>query len=439
MNAIQEDVGRQTKVLIAGVAVLFVAGAYLAYSYSGAAAPNQSSVNAVPGNGSTPVAESEHYSEVLEKYNVRNAAVASQSNETYVSVFSSRPQHVPPAPASVHADSSQLPVPAPPFPPAAPDSTAEPSQRPVSGQAATEPGDPQIQERLAQQTEGLLQNWAAVPHSTARIGDIEGARVSANPSGPSDPVASQGIAGAPKPYLLVPAFTLVPALLGTDIDTDENSIVEAAIPSGEFAGATVYAMGYKRINESVDMTFTFMKWMNRSYRINAKSIDKSTMRSSLSGEVNNRYFSRILLPALAMGLARTGQLFEQANTQTVTTPFGGQIQSRSGSPSGKTIAGAIAGGAAEEAGQVLRTDAAELPAKQVLISRNETIGIRFIAPVLSSDEIEPQADRRHDLTEATANPESLRPLPESPRLSHGLRGVPDSANKNARESAFHKR
>lgn len=216
-------------------------------------------------------------------------------------------------------------------------------------------------------------------------------------------------------------------------------MVEAGVPSGEFAGATVYSMGYKRINDSVDMTFTFMKWKNRTYRINAKSIDKSTMRSSLSGEVNNRYFSRILLPALAMGLARTGQLFEQANTQTVTTPFGGQIQSRSGSPSGRTIAGAIAGGAADAAGQVLRTDAAELPAKQVLIPRNETIGIRFIAPVVSSDEIEPHADKQHDLTDAVANPESLRPLPANERPSGDLKDVQDSANRSTQHSAVYQR
>lgn len=416
MNAIQEDIGRQTKVLIAGAAVLVIAGAYLAYTYSGAASVNQSSVNAVPGNGSTPVVESEHYSEVLEKYNARNAAVASQSKETYVSVFSSRPQTVPPAPASAQADASQLQSPPAPFPPAPAERIEEPSQRPALGlgQAASEPADPKIQERLSQQTEGLLQNWTAVSHSTARIGEIGSARVPATPARDRDPVPPQGTAGARQPNLVVPAFTLVPALLATDIDTDENSMVEAAIPSGAFAGATVYAMGYKRVNDSVDMTFTFMKWKSRSYRINAKSIDKSTMRSSLSGEVNNRYFSRILLPALAMGLARTGQLFEQANTQTVITPLGGQIQSRTGSPSGKTIAGAIASGAAEEAGQVLRADAAQLPVKQVLIPRNETIGIRFIDPVVSSDEVEPQADKKHDSMPAAAGSESAdKSLPDA--------------------------
>ncbi|RSZ55244.1 conjugal transfer protein TraO [Massilia atriviolacea] len=406
MNAIQEDIGRQTKVLVASAAVVLIAGAYLAYSYSGAASVNQSAVNAVLRNGSTPVVESEHYSEVLEKYNVRNASAASQSKETYVSVFSSRPQTVPPAPALARAEAYQLQAPTTPFPPAPSDGIAEPSQRPAPGQAPSEPPDPKQQERLAQQTEGLLQNWAAVPHSTARIGEIERTRLPDKPAIRLDALAPHGKAESRQPHLVVPVFSLVPALLGTDIDTDEDSMVEAFIPSGAFAGATLYAMGYKRMNDSVDMTFTFMKWKNRSYRINAKSIDKSTMRSSLSGEVNNRYFSRILLPALAIGLARTGQLFEQANTQTVVTPFGGQIQSRSGSPSGRTIAGAIASGAAEEAGQVLRADAAQLPVKQVLIPRNETIGIRFIDPVVSSDEVEPQVDKKQDAMPAPAAPES---------------------------------
>lgn len=385
MSAVQSDVARQSKVAIIGVAVVGLAVVYLAYTYTAADRATPSAINPVDGGRTAPVAESEHYGAVLGKYNVRNAAAATQTGQTYVSVFSSRPQKVAAPAEQVETAPPQL-LQEPTFPEAPSESRAAHPLQPA-------PADPRWQERLGAQADGLMNNWAAVAHSTARVSEFDYAKAPAQPAfTPAGRNVPPGppVSGAPAQQV-VPAFTLAPALLATDIDTDESSMVEAHIPSGELAGASVYAMGYKRVSNSVDMTFTFMKWRGRSYRINAKSIDKDTMRSTLSGEVNNRYFSRVLIPALALGLGRTGQLFEQADSTTVIGPLGGVVQTR-GSPTGRSVAGAMIGGVATEAGQVLRTDAAQLPVKQVLIARSATIGVRFIEPVFASDEMGERAN-----------------------------------------------
>lgn len=383
MSTLQSDVGRHSKVVLAGGAAAFAAVCYLVYSYAAPNGPAQSSVGAIQTSHGAPVPESMHYGEVLQKYNLRNAAAASQAGESYLSVFSARPQAVPPPPPTEAAA-----VPTASEPPPAP---AQPaigtSQAPVPPMGA----DGRAQQRLAEQGQALMNNWLAVPHTAARVSESIAVTPAATSQVAAKTMAPDADVAGSAP--LVPGFTIAPAVLRTDIDTDETSTVEAQIATGPYAGAAVYAPGYKRMNNSVDMTFTHMTWNGRTYRIHARPIDQHTMRSALSGEVNNRYASRILLPALALGLGRAGQLFEQADTQTIVTPIGGIIQTRSGTPSGRTIAGAVAGGVATETGQVLRSDAALLPVRQVLISRDETIGVRFIEPVYASDEFQPPPAR----------------------------------------------
>lgn len=373
MNTIQTDVGRQGKILVIGGIAATAAAGYVLLTYFAAASAKPSSVGAIQVARGTETRETEHYGQVLGNYNRQNADAAAQTGDTYLSVLSSKSQTVPDT-ASPQPRQTQTPQP---VPAQVPPATPHPSPQ-------YPPADPKQQERIAEQTQGLLANWAAVPHSAARVSEVADyakslVRTSAGESGAAALALPQ--------QRVVAAFALAPAILETDIDTDETSIVSAYIPSGPYADARVFAMGYKRLNETVDMTFTYMEWNGRAYKINAKAIDKDSMRSALSGEVNNRYLSRIFVPALAIGLGKAGQLYEQQNSQTIITPLGSVIQTQSGPPTGRAVAGAFVGGLAQQAGQVLTHDAAQMAIKQVLIPKNETIGVRFIEAVLTSSEI----------------------------------------------------
>jgi len=373
MNTIQADIGRQSKVLLIGAAVALLAGGYIVATYREAAAAKQSSAVAIqPGHG-TPAPESEHYSDVLNHYNKMNAASAEEKGDTYLSVMSSRSNAVPQRGATEPPRQG----------PDAPTLQTAPASAPPA--AARSPQiDQKLNERINEQAQALMVNWSATSHTEGRSGDIgEAARAMAKAQ---NPAGTRTAAGATPAIKLVEDFVPIPAILDTEIDTDENSIVSAFMPSGDYEGAKVFAMGYKRVNNTVDMTFTFMKWKGHTYKINAKALDKDSLRSALSGDVNHRYFSRIIIPALAMGLGRAGQLFEQADTQTVVTPFGTVVRSQSGPPSGKAVTGTILGGAAQQAGQVLTQDAAQMPVKQVIVARHETIGVMFLEPVFATSE-----------------------------------------------------
>ncbi|WP_043460748.1 conjugal transfer protein TraO [Azohydromonas australica] len=402
MTHIQADFGRQT-VVVAALALVGVAGvSYLGYSWWQSSRSTPSNVAAVPGNGQGVAAEeSARYRQILDEYNQRNAAIAKAGNGTYVSVPSTRGVSTPPGMAEDAPPAAPAPASAPAAAASAPPPAATVS---VQQQLAV---DPDRVGQLEEQVKALMDNWSAEKHGLAIVAqDGKAYTASLQPPQPAAPPSSQQLADAPGEQL-VPGYELVAAELRTGIDTDEDSLVEAAIPAGPYAGAHVFAPGYKRLENTVDMTFTGMTWRGRTYKINAKAVDKDSLRTALSGEVNNRYFSRIVLPALATGLGRVGQLFERSGSTTVISPLGGAVITAPESVSGRQVAGAVVGGAAQQAGNVLAHDAAAMPVKQVLVPPNTTIGVRFLAPVFASDEVRGNTTP----TPAVASGNTRSPLP----------------------------
>ncbi|MBY0240694.1 MAG: conjugal transfer protein TraO [Burkholderiaceae bacterium] len=409
MSIFQADVGRQFKIVVAACASAVLGLGYLAYSYVHSSGQHTTEISPIQAGNGTNAEESEHYSDVLHRYNTVNATSAIDTGSTYLSAMSSRAQQVPPGPERTKPE-PQAPVQPPPSP--AP-SAAAPSA------AAAPTLDSRQSERIGEQVLAFIGEWTPATHSTARQSDMPQPAVTAR--APSD----AGIESRPQ-QKLVPAFALVPAQLGTDLDTDENSWVFARVPIGEYEGAVLHAPGYRRDNNAVDITFTYMVWNGHTYRVNAKAVDKNSMRTSLAGQVNNRYNSRILLPGIASGLSKAGQLFEQADTQTTTTPFGGVIESRNGPPSSRTIKGTIIGGMATEAAQVLRGDAAQLPPKQVLVARGETIGIRFLESVHLADDVDLKSNTQGAIP---ANTEvGTASTPRSPAKNDTSNGPPAGRN-----------
>jgi len=368
--AAQIDVKRQGWVIIVAIIALTVAIGYIVLSYVQKQNARPSQLTRVQTSHERPGAESERYSEILDKYNRKNADDAEHEGDTYLSVLSSKIDDVP-------IEDTPKTKPAPP---------PQQIQPQVIYQQAPRRNDPKdTDDRM----KNLLGNWTSQPHAVAHVSD--GAAY-AKTIAPATREASNIKQAAmttidPPAQKVVGDFEMLPALLDTDLDTDEQSVVRATIPTGKYKGAVVYAMGYKRVTNSVDMTFTYMKLAGRSYKITAKAVDQQSGRTTLSGEVNNRYFSRIILPAIAGGIGRAGQLYEQSAAQNIITPQGGVIQTYPENPSGRAVAGTILGGIGAQAGRVLASDAAQMPIKQVLIPAGTTIGVLFIGPVLATDDV----------------------------------------------------
>ena len=152
-----------------------------------------------------------------------------------------------------------------------------------------------------------------------------------------------------------------------------------------------------------------------------------SLRAAVSSNVNNRWFSRIILPAVANGLGRTGQLYADSNSQMIITD-GGNAYRSTGTPDGKAVAGTIIGGMGEQAGRVLADDAARLPVKQVTVDRNQLIGIQFVAPVYESDcgENMENASAEQAQQQATPTLSSVQPqqMPQPPAPNYPQQNFP---------------
>lgn len=379
MTKVQADIGRQG-IVVAAVAVILVAAiGYLGYGYwqSNSAKPSDIAAVRVGGRGADSK-ESDHYQQTLKRYNDKNADQAQLDGKTYLSVPSTRAVAVKPEDAAASAPAA---------PPAA---VAQPQQQPpaATGRVAYVQQNAEHGKLVDDQVQGMLMNWATSTPGIARVSkDAKEYAASLVPAQPTPAASGKPPTGDGPIEVIVPGYVLAAAELRTNIDTDESSVTEAVIPSGPYAGAHLFAPSYKRLGNAADFTFNAMAWHGRTYKVTAKPVDLTTGRTALKGEVNNRYFSRILVPALALGLTKAGQLYQQSGTQSVVSPLGGVTVTAPESPSEKAVAGTIVGGIAQQTGTVLNQDAAAEPIKQVTVASDTAIGIRFLAPVLSTDEV----------------------------------------------------
>ncbi|WP_413484645.1 conjugal transfer protein TraO [Morganella psychrotolerans] len=186
--------------------------------------------------------------------------------------------------------------------------------------------------------------------------------------------------------VVIPAYYRGAGEISVGIDSDNSSApVLARFLSGPYAGAILKAPGGAILaGDGVSIQFTEMVLSGTEYKIDAYALDQKTLTASISTDVNNRYFSRIVMPALLKGIGGTGDLYAQANTQVVSNGLN-TTTTRPGSPDGKAVTGVIVGGTAGQAAKVLGQDAAKLPVKQVIVTKGQVIAIQFMKGVYTAD------------------------------------------------------
>lgn len=197
-----------------------------------------------------------------------------------------------------------------------------------------------------------------------------------------------GMADSAPAQVIVAPGSRPGAVIDSAVDSDNlNAIVLAHIPAGPLAGATLTARGIQLAGDGVTVHFTQMTLNGTGYNTDAWALTDDTLQSSVATDVSHRYFSRIILPAIAQGIGGVGQLYKDQNTQILSTNAG-TITGGTGSVKGSAVAGTIVGGIGASAGQVMASDAARLPATQVRISQNQVIAVLFMKAVTDRDRTE---------------------------------------------------
>ncbi|MCP6291632.1 conjugal transfer protein, partial [Klebsiella pneumoniae] len=113
-------------------------------------------------------------------------------------------------------------------------------------------------------------------------------------------------------------------------------------------------------------------WNRKNYRVDAYALKDDTLMANVATDVNHHYMSRILLPSIAAGIGKAGDLYADANTEILTNGYS-TVTSHAGMPDGEAVAGVVAGGAASNAADVLKSDAAKISPTQVTVDAGQAV------------------------------------------------------------------
>jgi intracellular multiplication protein IcmE len=202
---------------------------------------------------------------------------------------------------------------------------------------------------------------------------------------------TSGSSSAPVvPIEVIPPYWRAPGYIDLGIDSDNSTTpVLGRIDTGKYAGIVLKASdGAKLTGEGVVIHFSEMAYKGINYKVDAYALQEDSLLANVATDVNHRYMSRIVLPALLGGIGGIGEMYSQANTQLVSNGFNSQVV-RPGLPDGAAVLGAMAGGAAGQAAKVLTEDAQRVPATQVTVTKGQVVAIQFMRGVYSGDAIAP--------------------------------------------------
>ncbi|ECD9517178.1 hypothetical protein FNN87_22515 [Salmonella enterica subsp. diarizonae] len=380
--------GKKTLTLVIVAIILVAAAAYLGWGWLHQSADpgSQYNLNRVANNAPVTSQESRQYRELLRLSNQQGAAEAESEGNSFVASLSE---------SRTGADKPVTPPPPP--------STG--TVTPDAGNDTSSPDNDQqdgLSDEQKQQITNLLTElstrWKTsdMQLATAYGGEGQDGQSPFTRWAQSVPglapeaqnAAATALTSAPATtasQIRIPGLARYPGTIDTAIDSDNpESKVLASIPAGKLAGAVLAAQNVQLAGDGVIVNFRTLNFNGMTCTVDAYALNDENRRSSIASDVNHRYFTRIILPAIAGGIGKVGQLYEDSNTQILSTD-GGTLTGRTGSPDGKAVAGVIAGGIGQQTAQVMTQDASRMPVTQVNVDRGQVVSILFMKPVTDKD------------------------------------------------------
>ncbi|EOG4766734.1 conjugal transfer protein TraO [Salmonella enterica subsp. enterica serovar Newport] len=388
--SIEKDAARDGKktlgLVVVGIMVV-AAGGYLGWGWmhQSSTPESQYNLNRVANNASVTSQESRQYRDLLKLSNQQGAQEAESDGNSFVASLSESQQQ----------DETPL-VPRGPVTPVSLNTQSETSQSQNGPQGG-------LNDEQKQQINNLLTQLSARWHtSDMQLATAFGSEgqdgqspfsqwaqsvpgLASHDAASSVQTTATSTTTPTVSRISIPGLVRYPGTIDTAIDSDNpESKVLATIPAGQLAGAVLAAQNVQLAGDGVIVNFKTLDFKGMTCTIDAYALDDETQRSSVASDVNHRYFTRIVLPAIASGIGKVGQLYEDSNTQILTTNSG-TVTGRTGSPDGKAVAGVIAGGIGQQTAQVMSQDASRLPVTQVNVNRRQVVSILFMKPVTDKD------------------------------------------------------
>jgi intracellular multiplication protein IcmE len=261
-------------------------------------------------------------------------------------------------------------------------------------QQAAEQFDASLSQAMQAQLKQLMDSWTPKPGKQVDVSK-EGAG-GAGSGANGKPAETQQVADASGAFHkadekpIVTAGTVSYAQLLTEANSDVPTPILAQIVSGPLAGARAIgsfqvANGY---NDYLVLRFHLADKKGVDYRIDAIALDPDTTLGGMATEVDQRYFTRVILPAAAGFLQGFGQALGQTSS-SVTTNGTTTIVSQAG----PGITQGVAQGAASAASTAASffQSQANLTKPLVVVAAGTPMGLFFVSSVYDPSSAAQQA------------------------------------------------
>src|SRR6202021_599971 len=113
-----------------------------------------------------------------------------------------------------------------------------------------------------------------------------------------------------QPKTIVPAGTVSYAQLLTEANSDVPGPILAQIMSGPLAGARAGGE-FKTLDDYLVLHFALVNFKGKDYQIDAIALDPDTTLGGMATDVDQRYFTRVILPAAAGFMQGLGSALAQ--------------------------------------------------------------------------------------------------------------------------------
>ncbi len=180
--------------------------------------------------------------------------------------------------------------------------------------------------------------------------------------------------------VLIPAGTINYGQVLIEANSDVPGPVLVQLVSGPLAGARLIGEFRVQNDKFLVMAFRSIVVDGLNQPVNAVAIDPGTTLPGVASEVDNRYFSRVLLPAAARFLEGVGGAIAEDSTTTVTVSGDTVIQEQSALDFEQEL-----GRGAEEGFNEIADfmdEQAETIRPLVRVARGTPVGVFFTEPVL---------------------------------------------------------
>lgn len=183
--------------------------------------------------------------------------------------------------------------------------------------AAQQAFDDTLAQAMQRQMQELMNSWN--PHGVKQVSvtkeeDKKDNQTAANANGapttPPLPSYNQG-------KIIVPAGTVNYAQLLVEANSDVPGPILAQILSGPLAGARAVGR-FTVMNDYLVLQFTLVSFKGKDYSINALALDPDTTLGGMATDIDERWISRVLLPAAAGFMQGLGSALAQGSSSVVT-------------------------------------------------------------------------------------------------------------------------